>query len=380
MPTDWTPGLELTAARLRERAEPPTRPAPGGGLAGSGGALYRGARRPILARLAGSGGPYTFTRLVDVDDDFAAGPNPRTGRAWEVNAVAGLAGKVVRAFPDRFGDYRFQWYAVAGTPTVGPPQSCSNNPGCTWPAEAQFCIKYRIRRRTDPITGAPSPYWDEFTVPVKGNGLRYSSDPQTATADYGNGTGVVSAGERYVVYWSCPGRGLGGLNSIGYRKLDSAGQLTGLAREEDATNYGCPAWRTTNYAEGSNNVFQARMDLCNSGPATTGATTNASPGMTTNAVAAGPDDEATASDDEAPDEATPQARSRAAGPDQRTVLAAVNACPELGPSLPISQQPECGCAELYECRAGRGETPGRVTMGDCRDCRTVALTIPNPVD
>ena len=48
---------------------------------------------------------------------------------------------------------------------------------------------------------------------------------------------------------------------------------------------------------------------------------------------------------------------------------AVKACPDRGPVLPLSQQPECGCAELTECRAGRGARPGRVTLRECLDCR-----------
>lgn len=52
----------------------------------------------------------------------------------------------------------------------------------------------------------------------------------------------------------------------------------------------------------------------------------------------------------------------------RATLARVAGCPERGPVLPIGQQPECGCAELTACRAGRGAHPGRVTLRDCLAC------------
>ena len=54
--------------------------------------------------------------------------------------------------------------------------------------------------------------------------------------------------------------------------------------------------------------------------------------------------------------------------DLREVLAVVSGCPERGPVLPPTLQPECGCSELTECRAGRGEYPGRVTLQDCLSC------------
>jgi hypothetical protein len=49
-------------------------------------------------------------------------------------------------------------------------------------------------------------------------------------------------------------------------------------------------------------------------------------------------------------------------------LARVAACAHRGPVLPVSQQPECGCAELSECRAGKGRVPGRVVLSDCVRC------------
>ncbi len=75
-----------------------------------------------------------------------------------------------------------------------------------------------------------------------------------------------------------------------------------------------------------------------------------------------------------------------AGPAPRDALAddlaAVNACPHRGPTLPHSQQPEatgcgCGSAELTECRAGRGPParPGAVSLAECLEC--VRLT-PGP--
>ena len=61
--------------------------------------------------------------------------------------------------------------------------------------------------------------------------------------------------------------------------------------------------------------------------------------------------------------------------DLARVLHAVSACPERGGVLPHTEQPECGCAELSACRAGRGTFPGRVTTTDCVVCRCRALGI-----
>jgi hypothetical protein len=49
---------------------------------------------------------------------------------------------------------------------------------------------------------------------------------------------------------------------------------------------------------------------------------------------------------------------------------AVNACPSRGPVLPISLQDDCGCAgkELSECREGKGQVAGRVTLRECLAC------------
>ena len=50
------------------------------------------------------------------------------------------------------------------------------------------------------------------------------------------------------------------------------------------------------------------------------------------------------------------------------LLEAVSQCPYRGDVLPPVLQPECGCSELTECRAGRGAYAGRVTMSDCLAC------------
>lgn len=52
----------------------------------------------------------------------------------------------------------------------------------------------------------------------------------------------------------------------------------------------------------------------------------------------------------------------------RAVLAAVAACPHRGSVLPVGRQPECGCAELTECRAGKGRRAGEVTRAECMEC------------
>jgi hypothetical protein len=55
-------------------------------------------------------------------------------------------------------------------------------------------------------------------------------------------------------------------------------------------------------------------------------------------------------------------------------LAAVHNCPDRGSVLPWADQPECGCAELSECRAGLGRA-GAVTLEECVRCRCGALGI-----
>src|SRR4051794_7389173 len=54
--------------------------------------------------------------------------------------------------------------------------------------------------------------------------------------------------------------------------------------------------------------------------------------------------------------------------DLSDVLAEVAHCPHRGPVLPATFQPECGCSELTECRAGRGARPGLVALSDCLAC------------
>jgi hypothetical protein len=57
------------------------------------------------------------------------------------------------------------------------------------------------------------------------------------------------------------------------------------------------------------------------------------------------------------------------GDESGKILAAVGSCPVRGMVLPVSAQSECGCGELAECRAGKGNVPGRVSMDDCLVCR-----------
>lgn len=52
------------------------------------------------------------------------------------------------------------------------------------------------------------------------------------------------------------------------------------------------------------------------------------------------------------------------------LLSKVACCHDRGGVLPASEQPACGCLELTECRAGRGERAGRVTLQDCLACVT----------
>ena len=55
---------------------------------------------------------------------------------------------------------------------------------------------------------------------------------------------------------------------------------------------------------------------------------------------------------------------------KRELLPLVSACPHRGHVLGVSQQRECGCAELTECRAGEGPAhrPGAVTLAECLAC------------
>jgi hypothetical protein len=63
------------------------------------------------------------------------------------------------------------------------------------------------------------------------------------------------------------------------------------------------------------------------------------------------------------------------GVSQEQVLAAVWTCPVRGSVLPHTLQPECGCAELTECHAGRGKRPGAATLEECVRCRCAALGV-----
>jgi hypothetical protein len=54
--------------------------------------------------------------------------------------------------------------------------------------------------------------------------------------------------------------------------------------------------------------------------------------------------------------------------DLNSALARISSCADRGRVLPLGEQPECGCAELTECRKGRGRLAGKVTMGDCLSC------------
>jgi hypothetical protein len=68
------------------------------------------------------------------------------------------------------------------------------------------------------------------------------------------------------------------------------------------------------------------------------------------------------------------------GSAMRAILAAIVACPDRGEVLPHTQQPECGCAELTRCRAGKGATPGSVTTTDCVVCQLGTLQVGGMVD
>jgi hypothetical protein len=64
--------------------------------------------------------------------------------------------------------------------------------------------------------------------------------------------------------------------------------------------------------------------------------------------------------------------------DVAVVLAAVASCPGRGSVLPHTAQPECGCAELTECHAGRSHGLAGVTLAECVACRWEALGLDDP--
>ncbi len=55
---------------------------------------------------------------------------------------------------------------------------------------------------------------------------------------------------------------------------------------------------------------------------------------------------------------------------QAALLAAVASCPHRGSELPERLQPVgcCPGGTLTECRAGKGQRPGAVTMAECLAC------------
>lgn len=117
----WRGGDELTSGRLNARPSR-LRAAPGSGLGAlgsmAGTSIGRAGKRPIWGTLGGSAPAYSFTALADAPGGGTVA-GARTGVAYEVNGVAGLAGKVARLFPDPFGRYRFQWVATGGGSTPG---------------------------------------------------------------------------------------------------------------------------------------------------------------------------------------------------------------------------------------------------------------------
>ena len=50
------------------------------------------------------------------------------------------------------------------------------------------------------------------------------------------------------------------------------------------------------------------------------------------------------------------------------LLSEIRTCPDRGNVLPHSQQPECGCAELTDCRVN-----GPVTLSQCLRCQRQAF-------
>jgi hypothetical protein len=97
--------------------------------------MYR--KRPIWGTLAGSSSPYTFTQALDgATPAFTS--YPRTGNAYEVNSVSGLAGKVARLHPDGVGAYRFQWVATGVSGYCG----CSGIPATLHASLAPLVATY----------------------------------------------------------------------------------------------------------------------------------------------------------------------------------------------------------------------------------------------
>jgi hypothetical protein len=104
----------LDAAAARTRAGTPALP----GLPGSG--LDPGdRRRPVMARLSGSTSPYSWAEVYPDPDapGWLTHPAGRGGaaNAHEVNAVAGLGGRVAELRPGGPGDWRFQHARIVGS-------------------------------------------------------------------------------------------------------------------------------------------------------------------------------------------------------------------------------------------------------------------------
>jgi hypothetical protein len=92
---------------------------------GSGRQVRLDITPPIVALLAGSGNPYSFTEQQPTATGWADLPGGRTGiNAYEVNAFPGLAGKVVRLRKTLVDDWRFQWVRLG---SVVAPGGCNGS-------------------------------------------------------------------------------------------------------------------------------------------------------------------------------------------------------------------------------------------------------------
>lgn len=125
-PDQFRQGDELSASRLNEWAGY----ASGSPLeAGEGMESATGSKRllaarrarPIVAKLAGSSSPYSWTSQANTaTGTYANHAITGTTNAYEVNGVSGLANKVVRLYPDGHGKFNFQYLNCCGGGGGGP--------------------------------------------------------------------------------------------------------------------------------------------------------------------------------------------------------------------------------------------------------------------
>ena len=180
-------GDRLTAGALNDRAAAiragQVTVDPDSGLemtsTGRGTALHDARARPILGLLAGSGSPYTFTQAIDTGPGAIA-VGKRVGKAYEVNGKAGLAGKTVRLFPDRSGNYRFQYTGRNGAPAGGGVVGitgcfCTSLPTSLAMTSCDTAANFRMFQPCSIVWGPPPGAYAALNLGARGGGNCYLS-------------------------------------------------------------------------------------------------------------------------------------------------------------------------------------------------------------